>query len=118
MPCLQRGVIICAAGNHTSSAAAYEKHADCTAELLIPPHTKAVFVLSATAVCKRTARSIDVRVVHALDVSNVYTVFKYPAPNQPNTYGRASSVIIWNSHKVTGNGGMVAAAAHSSWETM
>jgi hypothetical protein len=58
---------------------------------------------------------IGVRVVHALDASNVYTVFHampLPLGIPPNTYGRVLSVIIGNWLKATGNGGMVAAGAH------
>jgi hypothetical protein len=71
-------VIICAAGDHTSFIAEYEEHVDSAENneaLKRPPHTNAVFVSSATAVKQETARSIGARVAHALDASNVYTVF-------------------------------------------
>ena len=106
MPCRKRAVIICAAGDHTSSVAAYEEHADCSPpKPSVPPHTNAVFVSSATAVCPLTARCIGVRVAHALDASNVYTVFTRPLlEDPPNTYGRVCRVIIGKLSMATGNG--------------
>jgi hypothetical protein len=111
-----------AAGNHLSSAAVYEKHDDRNVEPLYPPHTKAVFVSSATAVCSATAHSIGVSVDHVLDVLNVNTVFtktmSLTMRMPPNTYGRVCSVIIGKPNMAKGNGGMVAAAAHSLMEAL